>query len=216
MTHEEYVEFVDSAIEKAIAGESNLTKEVLGIRGFSSPTIRRLINNLTNRECTYLEVGVLMGGTFVSSFNEKCISIGFEDFTQSFHVDFPDYNKEELEKNIEDNRSIAREVKMYYECGLDADKSKLPNNIDIYLFDGEHGLQNHSVALPEFFDNMADRFLYIVDDTEWAEVSQGTGVGFKFLRNKMWIEKVWELRNKGKKDKKWVCGINIYLVKKKK
>lgn len=206
---------IDRAIEESLNGRSNLTQDILSIRGFSNGNIRRLINNLTNRKCTYLEVGVLMGGTFVSSFNKECASIGFEDFSQNFQADIPNYDKQELEKNIQGNENRASSVEMRYECAMDSDKSTLPNDIDIFLFDGEHGLQNHSIALPEFFNNMADRFVFIVDDITWPQVADGTGVGFKFLRNKMWIEKTWELRNKDEDDTTWVCGVNIYLIKKK-
>ena len=208
-------EYINNAIEKTLRGESNLTEDVLAIRGFSNGNIRRLINNLTNTECTYLEAGVLMGGTFVSSFNEKCTSIGFEDFSQNFQVDFPGYSKEELEENIERNRDIAKEIYIHYTCFMDSDKNNLPKGIDIFLMDAEHGLQNQSIALPEAFDNMADTFVYITDDASWKEVSEGTGVGFKILRNKMHLVKKWELRGVNEKDDTWVCGVDIYLIKKK-
>lgn len=210
-------EYISEAIEKTLRGESNLSEDILAIRGFSNANIRRLINNLTNSDkpIIYLEAGVLMGGTFVSSFNKNCTSIGFEDFSQNFQIDFPGYNKEELEKNIKLSRDRAKEIYMHYTCFLDSDKNNLPKGIDIFLMDAEHGLQNQSVALPEIFDNMAERFIYVTDDAEWPEVSQGTGVCFKFLRNKMWVERTWELRNKNKKDTTWVCGVNIYLIKKK-
>lgn len=212
MINEQYIE---EAISKTLRGESNLTEDIMAIRGFSSSTIRRLINNLTNWECAYLEVGLLCGATFVSSFNKDCVSVGIEDFSENFQADMPGYGKEELQKNIDRFSELGKEVHVHYASSLDIDKTLLPKNIDIYFEDGHHGLETHSVALPEMFDNMADRFIYIVDDCEWPQVLQGTGVGFKFLRNKMWVERVWELRNKGKKDKKWVCGVNLYLIKKK-
>lgn len=210
-------QYISNAIEKTLRGESNLTDDILSIRGFSSSTIRRLINNLTNTKCTYLEVGLLCGATFVSSFNKNCVSIGIEDFSENFQADMPGYDKEELERNIDQNSDRAKEIVIHYESHLDINKEVLPKDIDIYFFDGHHGIETHSVALPEFFDNMADRFIFVVDDCVWPQVIQGTGVGFKFLRNKLWIEKVWELRNdpNDKDDNKWVEGVNIYLIKKK-
>lgn len=212
-------EHIDHAIHRALRGKSNLTDDVLAIRGFSNGNIRRLINNLTDRNCTYLEVGVLMGGTFVSSFNKDCVSIGFEDFCQDFKADIPNYTKEELQQNIEKNVGKSKQVDMRYECGMDCNKATLPYGIDIYLFDGEHGIQNQSIALPEMFDNMAHQFVYLVDDASWPQVADGTGVGFKFLRHKVEILKTWELRNpvdeKGDEIPIWVCGVNIYLCRKK-
>lgn len=208
-------EHISNAIEKTLKGESNLTESIFAIRGFSSSTIRRLINNLTNIECTYLEVGLLCGATFVSSFNKDCTSIGIEDFCENFQEDIPGYDKDELQINIDRHSERAKEVHVHYESFLDIKKELLPNDIDIFLYDGEHGLQNHSVVLPEFFDNMAERFVFLVDDATWPQISDGTGVGFKFLRNKMWIEKTWELRNEDEDDNRWVCGVNIYLIQKK-
>lgn len=207
--------YIEDAIEKTLRGESNLTEDILAIRGFSNENIRRLINNLTNTECTYLEVGLLCGATFCSSFNKDCLSVGIEDFSENFQADIPGYDKEELDKNIETFRDRAKEIHVHYASSLEIDKSLLPKNIDIYLEDGHHGIETHSVALPEMFDNMAERFIYIVDDCTFPQVLQGTGVGFKFLRNKLWVEKVWELRNENEDDNKWVCGVNIYLIKKK-
>lgn len=206
---------IEKAIEKTLKGESNLTDDILSIRGFSTPMIRKLINNICNISGKYLEVGLLCGATFCASFNKNCESYGIEDFSQNFQEDIPNYDAEEMQSNISKYMERAKAVSVRMESFLDIDKGTLPGDIDIYFYDGEHGIECQSVALPEFFDNMAQKFAFIVDDCEWPQVVDGTGVGFKFLRNKISIEKKWELRDPDEETRIWANGVNIYLISKK-
>jgi hypothetical protein len=149
---------INEAIEKALAGKSNLHSSILKARGFSTATQRHLINNLCNIEGTYLEVGLFAGATFCSSFNEKCVSIGIEDLSQ-------DFGERDIEKELEANISMyspaAKEVHTHYTDCFDIRMDLIPDGIDIYCYDGEHSSKNQAKALPHFFDKMADAFLYI-------------------------------------------------------
>jgi hypothetical protein len=208
-------EHIRQAIDNAEAGISNLTDEILAVRGFSTPTIRRLINNLTNFDCNYLEVGVLCGATFVSSFNKNCTSVGVEDFSQNFQADIPGYDKDELQRNIDKFYNRAKEIYIHYSSCYDVDKSVLPKNIDVYFADYEHGIVNQSKALHFFLDNMADKFAFCIDDTNWDSVRHGTELGFYFLKDKISIEAMWSLGDNLTYDPIWHNGFQIYLINKK-
>lgn len=207
------IEHIQQSIDKAIKGESNLTEKQLAVGGFSTKTMRMLWNNLCNTECTYLEVGLWMGGTFTASFNKDCVSIGIENFQQDFGVVGV---KDILEKNIEENNSIAKEIHVHYVDCFNMDKSLIPDDIDIYFFDGFHSEDSQAAALPAFIDKMANKFIWIVDDFNWTYVAAGTNKGLELLKDKIEVEKVWLLRGYHlENDPVYHNGIAIYLINKK-
>lgn len=204
---------VDNAIINALAGKSNLDESILSIRGFSTPTMRHLFNNICNiKEGNYLEVGLYCGATFCSSFNKDTVSIGVEDFSQGFGVNSV---QEELEKNVKNNWSVAKDVHLF---NVDCFNGKLNYQFqfDIYFYDGEHSEESQAKALPHFIDSMADRFLFIVDDTNWESVKQGTTKGFEQLEDKINLEMCWVLKGeKQQDDPVWHNGMAIFLISKK-
>ncbi len=203
---------VVQSIQSAIDGKSNLTETRLSVEGFSTRTMRHLFNNLCNIEGTYLEAGLFCGGTFVSSFNEKLLSIGIEDYSQPFGVNEV---KSKLEKNVEENKHMSKEVKIHFEDCFSIDKSKLPSNIDILFYDAQHDELSQSKALPYFLDNMNETFIYIVDDSGWDSVRNGTDFALNSLKSKMAISKEWKLRGASPNDDEvWHNGVDIYLINK--
>lgn len=208
------IEHIEKSIENALAGKSNLTQDILNVRGFSTPTIRHLFNNLCDIDGTYLEVGLFCGASFCSSFNPNCTSIGVEDHSQDFSAGF-ELVKQELKENVDRFSERAKEVYVHYVDCFSMDKSVLPK-IDIYSFDGFHSEETQAKALPYFLDNMADRFIWIVDDYNWDYVASGTNIGLQSLSDKIEVEKAWVLRGYHlNNDPIWHNGIVIYLIKKK-
>ena len=205
---------INDSIERALSGNSNLTPDQLNVRGFSTSTIRRLFNNLCNIEGTYLEVGLFCGATFISSFNQHLVAIGIEDHSQDFSEGF-DLVKRELKENVDKAANRAKEVKIHYADCFKIDKSILPDNIDIMFWDGEHTLENQSKALPHFFDKLAERFVVVTDDYNWADVETGTNIGMQSLKDKMAIENCWVLRGyQLQNDPVWHNGVHILLANK--
>lgn len=207
------VEHINESIEKAIRGESNLTESELAVGGFSTPTMRHLFNNICNIDGTYLEVGLWMGGTFVASFNKGLISIGIENYAQDFGVVGV---KDILEANIDKHKERAKEIQLHFTDCFTIDKSLLPKNMDIFFYDGIHGEFEQSIALPKFLDNMADTFIFIVDDFNWPQVFKGTNTGLESLHDQITIKNCWTLRGyELENDHIWHNGAAIYLISKK-
>lgn len=205
---------IEKSISKALLGESNLTNEQLSVRGFSTPTMRHLFNNVCNIENgKYLEVGLYCGGTFCSSFNSDTISVGIENFSQDFGVNTVE---PELRKNIQDNLSRAKAVKLIEgDCFKDGTINE-NYKFDIIFYDAEHSEENQAKALPFFLDKMADKFIYIVDDTNWTQVSTGVKTGLDSLGDKIEVERDWNLVGvRPNDDKVWHNGVKIYLINKK-
>lgn len=124
------IEHIQQSIQKALGGYPNLTDE-LSIRGFSTPTQRRLMANLCENASIYLEVGLYCGATFCSSFNKGLTAIGIENYSQDFSVSTV---KDELTENLSKFSDNAKEAKVYYEDCYKMDLSALPKNIDILYF----------------------------------------------------------------------------------
>ncbi len=207
-------EHIQQSIDNAVAGKSNLTQEILNIRGFSTPTIRHLFNNLCNIEGNYLEIGLYCGASFVSAFNDGCNCIGIENHFQDFGEGF-ELVAQELKDNINTFSGRAKDVKVHYDDCFTMDKSVLPK-IDILYYDGFHGFDETAKSLPAFIDNLADKAIVLYDDVSWKQVWQGIDKALFDLKDKIEIEKCWSLRGYyPENDAVWWNGLNVYLINKK-
>lgn len=207
------VDHIEKSIERALAGQSNLTESELSVGGFSTPTMRHLFNNICNIKGNYLEVGLWMGGTFVASFNKDLTSIGIENYSQDFGVVGV---KDILEANIGKHVGNAKEVYTHFTDCFTMDRSVLPKDIDIFFYDGVHHEFEQAMALPTFIDNMADTFIFLVDDANWKQVFDGTNKGIESLKDRINVDKVWALRGyQLENDPVWHNGVLVYLINKK-
>jgi len=203
---------VVESIENAIDGKSNLTEQQLSVGGFSTKTMRHLWNNLCDIDGVYLECGLFKGGTFVASFNKNCQSIGIEDYSQPFGESNV---KSILEENIEANKGLSKDCKVFFEDCFSIDKAKLPSNIDILFYDAEHSAESQSKALPYFLDNMNQTFLYVVDDANWSDVYRGTMDGLEQVKDKIVVLRDWHISGElSNDDSIWHNGIMIFLCQK--
>lgn len=206
------VKHIEQSIFNAVKGISNLTEYELNVKGFSTPTIRHLFNNLCNIDGQYLEVGLYCGATFCSSFNNNLISIGIEDFSQPFGNDSV---KEELEINVKNCSKNAKNVGIIDADCFSVNLNNLSGKFDIFFYDGEHSIESQARVLPYFLPFMKDEFIFIVDDFNWYDVSQGTLDGFFEIGEKIDIIKEWNLIGETPQDDPiWHNGIAIYLIRK--
>jgi len=210
------IEHIQNSIDKALKGESNLEEDRLSISGFSTPTIRRLFNNLCNLvEATYLEIGLFCGASFCASFNKNCTAIGVEDHSQDFSAGFENV-KRELKENLDKFSNIAKEVNVHYVGCFNMPDSAIPDGIvDIYSYDGWHSEEHQAKALSYFIDKMANKFAWLIDDWNWSYVRSGTDIGLSELKDKIEIEKEWTLGEGLQNHHVWHNGLKIYLINKK-
>lgn len=208
-------EHIVESIKNGIDGKSNLTPEQLSVRGFSTATQRHIFSNLCDINGTYLEIGLFCGATFVSSFNKNLTSIGVENHSQDFGEGF-DLVKQELSDNVKKFADNAKGVYLHYTDCFSMDKSVLPDDIDIFYYDGEHSELNQSKALPYFIDKMAKTFVMIVDDYSWKAVEGGTLAGLEKLKESIDVEHCWILKGQQQNDDPiFHNGIAIFLINKK-
>lgn len=214
MGMEEMIGHVEEAIARSLRGQAYLDEAAYGIRGFSTPTQRRLISNLTHYEgCVYTEAGLFGGGSFCAAMNNNPFvrAVGIEDYSQNFS----DLGiREHLEENIARYRGDAKEC-VILEQDFFAASLEAAQGTTVFNYDAVHSYEAQRDALPHMWPYLADRFLYLVDDFHWAEVSNGVRDGLKILGGDLRVEREWELSGaKRQDDEVWWNGVYVALISK--
>jgi len=58
-------------------------------------------------------------------------------------------------------------------------KEDIPNEIDLYLFDGAHDYESQKKGVTYFSQFFAEECIMIIDDFDWDEPQQGTWDGIR-------------------------------------
>lgn len=181
------IEAIKHAISEANFFRSKLTPEALGVPGFTSLKIRHLMNNLGAISTNFLEVGSHKGGTFCSAAfqNPNLQFITAIDNFSEFSEGSP---FQELMNNVGKFKATQSFFKMLMVNCWEVQKESLPQGIDFYMYDGNHGLDEQKMACTHFIESMANEFIFCVDDySVWPQVKQGTkeGIALAELRYKL-------------------------------
>jgi hypothetical protein len=208
----DYPTHIEQSLQHALAKTSKLTETALSVQGFSTPTMRHLFNNLCSGVRKYLEVGVWLGGTATASvFNNNNVEATFID---NFSQDFSHKGVlETLQSNLEMVRPESGPFTLFNEDCWKFDVSKL-SGIDLFFFDGRHDFEDQRKALPYFLECMSNEFIFIVDDSTWVPVREGTKAGLDDLKGKITIKKQWLLHPPHGDHPVWHNGVDIYLCEK--
>lgn len=201
---------IDDSIARALAGESNLDPRILEIRGFATPTMRHLFNNLCAiDDACYFEIGVYCGATFCAAWNPKLYMFACDNFSQVWH--------ENCNPGLEFEQNLAKFVRgSVFIPGDCWNVTPFGRPVDIFYYDGNHTREDQAKALPHFFDQLSETFLFIVDDWCWESAAAGSKDGFDALGSKVSVEKSWELIGDTRQDNAiWHNGIALFLCHKK-
>lgn len=206
-------EHINASITRALKGESGLDPETLAVKGFSTPTIRRTINNLCALPASaYLEAGAWFGGSACAAAcnNRHLISYVIENFAQDFSATNV---RETLLCNLEIVRPKTGRLEFIEKDCYDFDLALIDTPISVFFFDSEHSFESQAKALPHFLPVMRDRFVYVVDDFSWEDVRSGCRLGLNELRGKITIEREWVLTGKRAQDDPiWWNGLYLALI----
>jgi hypothetical protein len=213
---QEWIDHVNQSIDKATGGQSQLTESELAIKGFSTPTQRRLWNNIMSKVGVYFEVGLYGGATFFSAIkgNEELKAIGVDDFSQNFgDPEIFNHFKSNLARYKSNN--VVFQNKDFFSMTEEDLKELLGGEkVDVYYYDGEHSEESQAKALPKLIDHMSDTFLYIVDDVDWPQVWDGTQRGLAEVSNKATVLNRWHLTDHKPDGERFHNGVFIALMKK--
>lgn len=170
------IEHILNSVLKAEKLESKLSSDVFHLDGMSGVKGRCLLNNLANYPtCNYFEIGTFKGSTIISaSYQNEGKFTALDNFSQFGGP------KQELLNNKEAYKDECNFTFIESDCWK-VDKSLIPDDINLYFFDGGHDYHSQKMALDFFVDKMAKQFILIVDD--WNDksfnVQSGTLDGIK-------------------------------------
>lgn len=202
-----YIERVETALALANSEQTKLTeKQLIELKGLSSKRIRILLNELIKEDTNYLEVGTFTGSTFVNALygNKPNSATVIDSFSanDSWEMDMKidvQYHGMKVKnglflmflENCKRN-GIKDFTCIQGDCFnlLFPDKFEI-RNVDTYLFDAGHSKEDHTKAITYYLNNLADVFIYIVDDWNDETVREGTRLGFESSFVK--IHKEWEI-----------------------
>lgn len=213
MTPEELCNHVRWSLTEAHEGRSKLDEETLAMGGFATPFQRRLVNNLCSGVKEYLEVGLFRGATFCAAAcgNSDLSSTGVENFAQPFGQENVE---QDLIKNIETTCPKTGKINLLDQDCWSVKPEQIPNPVDVFYYDGEHGTENTARALPFYLPVLADSFVLMYDDTSWDTVSEGIKQGFERCWGKIKTVGEWIYAVPANEHPLYWNGISLYVIQK--
>lgn len=186
------------------------------IRGMSTPEVRIFLNELIKKDTNYLEIGLYTGSTFASALFEN-------EFKSAIGIDtFEDFYNERGEQILESFLLTCKSFKVDNfilikndSFKLNDDQKKTIEDINVYFYDGGHSYRDHYLALKYFYENLSEKFIFIVDDWTHPDAKNGTMFAIEHLKLK--VHKQWIL-GKSQHDASpglnWHNGLYIAVLEK--
>jgi protein O-GlcNAc transferase len=167
------IRHVDTSIRLADAHQSRLDRAAFQAKGFTSPKIRHLLNNLGGLDgLNYLEVGVHRGATFIAANYGNSLSSAVAIDNWSEFDDDGGVKSEFLGHCATLLRPDSYRF-IEQDCFTVA-RRQLPAPVNFYFYDGEHSHRSQRLALIHFYPMLDDEFLFVADEYTWKAVRTGT------------------------------------------
>ena len=163
----------DTSIELADRMQSKLDRAAFQARGFTSPKVRHLLNNLGSLDgLDYLEIGVHRGATFVAANYQNTLASStavddWSEFADDARV------KDEFLHHCSTLLAPGSYRFLEQDC-FTVTREQIPTPINFYLYDGEHSFDAQRKALTHFYALLDDTFIFVVDDYGWDAARRGT------------------------------------------
>jgi hypothetical protein len=182
------------------------------VEGYTSPKVCRLLNGLCRLpDVTYLEIGVHLGKTFLSSqlgnrSRATCIDNWslMGDLRAQFEANLKHYLP---------THKLGKQINLIESNCFLVELEKIWQPVNVYFYDGAHDRDSQYLAFTHFNSIFAGRFVAIVDDCNWAEPREETKRAFKDLHYN--VLKDWDLPGVYNGDQKgWWNRLYVAVVEK--
>jgi len=214
-TADDWIAHVTTAFEKAERCESKLSDEVLSLKGMCGRFTRHFYNNICDFEnCRYLEIGSWTGASLCSAmFQNHIIAVSIDNWSQFGGP------KEKYFENVSKYKGACNLSTLEQDC-FNTDKETL-GTFNVYLYDGSHSWEDQYNALVQYYDNLEDLAVIIIDDWNWKDTQFGTRKAIRDLHLPIVLEKEILLEEKdlqgmprhtGKET--WWNGIYVMIIDK--
>jgi len=206
------VQHVMKCIENAERGISSLSQEALAVEGMSSHKVRHLLNNLCAfPEINYLEIGVWQGSTWIASLYNNSSTINAAVAIDNWsEFGGP---KEEFLKNCNTFLKSSSYKIIENDC-FQLDLSEFTFPINLYFYDGNHTELSQEKAFTYYDPIFDDLLIAVVDDWNFAGVSEGTRRAFSSLNYEILFEVILPSFCINDKDN-WWNGLYVSVIRKK-
>lgn len=172
-----YVRMVKHVLTDAVRAEIDRSQGIYTIEGMSGARYRYFINTLIRSlvQPGYLEVGSWMGSTLCAAIHGNAVrALAIDNWSQFGGP------KDAFLANVDRFRTPEATVGFlegdFREVPFQDLATQLPP-FDIYLFDGPHEEVDQYDGLIRALPVLADVFIFICDDWNWAQVRAGTHRG---------------------------------------
>lgn len=188
--------------------------------GYSSPKVRELLYRLVclnTINMTYLEIGVHTGSTFfAATYKNDSRAVAIDNWSLSTDMGPPGGAKNAFLQGMAKITGVPfdrRRISVVEADAFSVDISKIPTPVTVYFYDGDHSREAQYNALTYYAPVLADHFVFIVDDFNWAEPREETYHALKDLKYRIVHE--WRLKAKTDRDMvDWWNGLFVGIIKK--
>lgn len=201
---------VEQAIAHALNFQSKLPADTLPLTGkaMSGKRERHLLNNLAASFTPYVEVGCFHGSTLLAAaYRNTGLIVGVDNFASGAN------NRQTLLQNLMTYGEARASL-------IDASCWSVPlTGFRCCFWDGPHSKEDQKNALVALRHWYADTFVYVVDDWQRPEVSEGTMEGITTAGLKIEFQK--ELTSPGDpasfasgvgNSDWWWCSLGVFVL----
>jgi hypothetical protein len=168
MSAESLVLHLQKALANAEIGASKITQDIVLMEGMTGTKTRHFYNGLLNMEdARYLEIGTWKGSSVCAAMCGNSAHVTCIDNWTQFGGP-----KNEFLANFDKHKGSNTATFIEGDC-WSIDLASLPK-FNIYMFDGNHSVEDQFKALVHYIDRLDDTFIYVVDDWNVNEVRVGT------------------------------------------
>ena len=214
MNPEELIDHVKACVALGDAEKSKLPISLLAknLDGLSSNKVRHFLNNLCNiSDWKHLEIGTHTGSTLIAAGYKNPLKflVAIDDFSMRPNRKHEVFNY--LQKYKEDLPSIHFIMENCWKFN-----NKGLGKFNTYFYDACHTRESQEQAIIQYWKNLENLAVIIIDDFDVKNVKRGTWNGFDYLRVKKQIIEHWHLRGGNEKTRHdlWWGGLGVFVINK--